>query len=183
MKNIKLSIISILMFLISINIAFSQTDRPGIECGCNTFEDYVKPAVSEILVPELITVKDGQSKNGTYQLEAVKVSNTHTNITIRNQGKIILNSQFRAGGWGFSPDEHRFVIHGVDQNNWHWYHLYNLNPDPTVEQEDAVQLFAVAPTDFSSANISFSPHGHYMLHAAIGNNLGNLVLNIYDARS
>ena len=179
MKQIKHILSCLLIFFTFINTAFPQSARPGIECGCTKYGDYVLPKIKEILAPELTTVQEGHSKNGTYQLEAVKISETQTSITITTQGEEILTVNDRLGGWGFSPDEHRFVIYGVNASNWFWYALYDLNPDPSDDHEDAEELYTASPSNFSSAHLAFSPHGQYLLFAGIGNS-GGFYLKIFN---
>ncbi len=154
---------------------FANAQSPGIECGCEKYDQYKTPASKN-----MSAVQESASKNGKYQVTVTDAASSDiVNITIFYNGKVILNVSSTATAWGFSPDEDKFVMHGFDEHNWHWCTLYNLNPNPTREGEDAEEFQVIRPVEVSSARIRFSPHGKYLLYAAIGNS-GNLLLNIFN---
>jgi len=88
-----------------------------------------------------------------------------------------------ATGWGFSPDEDKFVMHGLDQFDDHWCTLVNLNPDDGREGEWGAVYPVVTPSFRSSVSIRFSPHGKYLLYAAITGGTGDLFLNVFDTKN
>ncbi|MEA1887634.1 MAG: choice-of-anchor D domain-containing protein [Bacteroidota bacterium] len=157
--------------------------RPGIECGCEEYDDYISPESKGILVEQGETVQEGSSEEGKYTVQVVEAIPPNTVvINILYKGKSIYNEPSSAIGWGFSPDEDHFVMHGYDANGKHWCTLFNLDPDPGIEGEDAEYCQVIPATQVSSAHIRFSPHGHYLLYAAIGNN-GNLLLNVFNTKT
>ncbi|KYK23510.1 hypothetical protein AYK24_07395 [Thermoplasmatales archaeon SG8-52-4] len=161
----------------------SNGQSPGIECGCDNYGDYVAPASEAIYIQQSYNVQVASSKNGKYRVEVSDAQYPNiVNLRVFYGNIELLNMNSRAYGWGFSPDEDRFAMHGFDTNNKHWYTLYNLNPDHTVDGEQAIEVVPSTPTDVSSARLRFSPHGKYLLYGAIGN-MGNLVLYIHNAIS
>jgi beta propeller repeat protein len=166
----------------------SGQDRPGIECGCTKFENYVEPGLKNVLVEQGENVPEGASakKNPRYILTSTPASPPDVvTISIKNRsGRLIFTETNDATGWGFSPDEDRFVMHGMS-NNQFWVRLVNLNPDPGMDGE------MVTPDDCkniiwllnpSSANISFSPHGNYLLFASLDSQ-DKLFLVVFNAVS
>jgi len=155
-------------FFMSIFFAFSQEGRPDIECGCDKTGRYVAPAVKNITVEEGSASNEGSSSKGKYKLYSSLESGAVTiGIYYNNVG--IFNETNSTTGWGFSPDEDRFILFGQSDNMF-WMRLVNLNPDPDKEGEPAVivtgqNLFSA--TNLSSAKISFSPHGKYLLFAGL----------------
>ncbi|MEE4115034.1 MAG: choice-of-anchor D domain-containing protein [Marinilabiliaceae bacterium] len=159
----------------------SSAQSPGIECGCNEYDSYKAPSVKEILIEQGATVNEAHSANNKYQVVVHSAINNQVSISVQENSKEILQGLYPASGWGFSPDEDKFVIHGLDHNGWHWVWLYNLNPDPSVLGEEATGTQIISPTNVSSARISFSPHGKYLVYGAIGS-VGNLVLYVFDTK-
>lgn len=164
----------------NIQIVKGQDIRPHIECGCKKYDKYKIPATEGLFIEE-----DGKSPEGTYTLEVSDAAPPNTaHITIYNEkGKSIYSESTYGTAWGFSPDEDRFVYHGLNQHQKHGFTLLNLNPNPATEGEDAVEV----DVDFgfiniSSSHIRFSPNGYYLLYAGIGNT-SNLILHVYDART
>ena len=133
----RLLITAVFVFLINTPELFSQ--RPGIECSCDKYDDYVSPKKSKgILVEQGGTVQEGSSKEGKYTVQAVDAIPPNTVVlNILYEGKSIYNEPSSAVGWGFSPDEDHFVMHGYDANGKHWCTLFNLDPDPGAEGENA----------------------------------------------
>ncbi len=168
------------------NIFFSLiiklgAQNPGIECGCDTYDDYVTPASEAIYIQQSYNIQVASSKSGKYRVEVSDAQYPNiVHLSVYYGNIVILSLSTRATGWGFSPDEDRFVMHGFDIHNKHWYILYNLNPDPSIEGEQAESKVNPGSSDVSSARLRFSPHGKYLLYGAIGN-MGNLVLYIHNA--
>ncbi len=159
-------------------------ERPGIECGCTTYDKYMEPASKAPSVKQGATPETGYSSENKYVIEAVDAMPPNvSNITIYYQGTLIFNESSTATGWGFSPDEDRFLMHGRDQFGSHWCLLANLDPDPSVEGEWSTQKMVVEPTNVSSEAIRFSPHGKYLLYAAISGTTSGLLLNIFDTKT
>lgn len=157
---------------------FAQT--PGVECGCEETGNYVAPKSKGIKVENLPSTQEAIAPGGIYTLETTSaLSPNISHITIKEGSSTILSISSRATGWGFSPDGNRFVMHGMDAANKHWLMLYNLNPDPSVSGENALLVRETDPSSLTSASIRFSPHGHYLLYAGLGNS-GALMLFVYN---
>ena len=170
--------------LLLIHILQVSAQRPGIECGCKKYGEYVEPASKGIAVEQGSTVQEGSSSKGKYTLEVDDaIAPNEVNITIYYKGILIFNENHRATGWGFSPDEDKFVMHGIDQFGNPWCRLADLDPDPSREGEWTESHFLVEPIDFSSVSIRFSPHGKYLLYAAILGSTGDLFLKVFDTRT
>ena len=170
----------LISFFIFQPLLFGQ--RPGIECGCENYAKYEKPGTKPILT-KLLTVEEGSSKDGKYIVEATSASPPNTvNLQIFYRGRRIFNQTNSAAGWGFSPNEDRFVMHGYSEGNKHWCTLLNLDPDPGKTGEEAVSWQVIPSTEVSSARISFSPHGHYLVYAAL-DNVSNLLLQVFNTKN
>ncbi|MCJ7449879.1 MAG: choice-of-anchor D domain-containing protein [Bacteroidales bacterium] len=174
-------------FFLSEIFSLGQEDRPGIECGCDKTGKYVAPAVKNITVEEGSASNEGSSSKGKYKLYSSLEAGGVT-IGIYYNGVEIFNETNSTTGWGFSPDEDRFVMFGQFQNMF-WIRLVNLNPDPYKEGEPAVivtghNLFSA--TNLSSAKISFSTHGKYLLFAGLDKtsvDKTQLILYIFNSKT
>ncbi|MBG0860397.1 MAG: choice-of-anchor D domain-containing protein, partial [Bacteroidales bacterium] len=179
-------VLSAFFFLFEI-CSLGQDGRPGIECGCDKTGKWVAPAVKNIAVEEDTATFERSSPKGKYKLYSSLESGDVT-IGIYYNGVEIFNETNSTTGWGFSPDEDRFVMFGQFQNMF-WIRLVNLNPDPDKEGEPAVivtghNLFSA--TNLSSAKISFSPHGKYLLFAGLDKTSVNntqLILYIFNSKT
>lgn len=176
-----LAVLAILFF--PVVFLYGQT-RPGIECGCTSYGDYVEPASKGILVQQGATIHEGSSSKGKYTIEVQDADYPNVaNISIYYQGIMIFNEVNRAWGWGFSPDEDKFAMHGLDQFGNHWCSHVNLDPDPSREGEWTESELIVPPTNISSASIRFSPNGKYLLYAGISGTTGGMILWIFDTNT
>ena len=184
MKPLSLLADVLIMVCLSAMVTLGQDIRPGIECGCEEYEEYVGPKSKGILLEQGETVQEGSSKEGKYTVQAVEAIPPNTvTLTIRNKnGKSIYHETTSAAGWGFSSSEDRFVMHGYAEGGKHWCTLFNLNPDAGKTGEPADSWQVISPTQVSSARIRFSPHGHYLLYAAIDNN-GYLFLRVFNTKT
>ncbi len=145
-------------------ITLSQDGRPGIECGCNDYGRYVEPSSKVILVEDGGSVQEGRSGKGKYTVEVTPAPLDNRHIYIYYNGVSIFDEVTSATEWGFSPDEDRFVMHG-QSNGSHWCRMIDLSPASTNGTTPI-------PHDLISSNsfqpdIRFSPHGKYLLYAAI----------------
>jgi len=160
-----------------------DAQTPGVECGCDTVGPYVAPYSKAIKVEDGPSYQEGTSPGGKYSVEATPAQYPNiVHLNIKSGSNSILSINSRATGWGFSPDGERFVMHGMTTGEQHWVMLYNLDPDPSVTGEDAELIRDTGPSFVSSASISFSPHGKYLLYAALGHS-GALMLHIYDTKT
>jgi beta propeller repeat protein len=154
-------------FFLFLIFAFGQDGRPGIECGCKKYDDYIKPSVKGPVVKQGASLEEGFSFNNKYRLIAIDASGSssnNTNFSIYYKGKSVFNENMPATGWGFSPDEDRFVVHGFS-SGFHWCTLVNL--EPTNEGEPYEKYALITNANVSSSVISFSPNGKYLLYAAV----------------
>ena len=161
-------------------ICFGQ--RPGIECGCTKYGNYVAPSGKSITAFEGASLNEGYSPDNKYLLfvESANPPNV-VNISVIYHNRVIFNESNRATGWGFSPDADKFVMHGFDASGFHWCRLVNLNPDPSVEGEQAVAFTVIPPMIVSSSKIMFSPRGKYLVYSAIRGSDRDLFLQVFDA--
>ena len=184
MKSVKiLQFGAAAMFLFFAASSAIGQERPGIECGCNKYEDYVPPACKNLLVEEGEVFKEGFSAktNPRYRLffEPAAPPNL-VHLSVFKDEDLIYDVINMAVGWGFSPDQDRFAMYGTDQSGNHWCSLMDLNPDPSQEGEWASNILDYSQGNVSSANICFSPHGKYLVYAAINATTGGLNLKVFD---
>ena len=176
------TLVTVISFVLFFNFQLSG-QSPGIECGCENYGNYVAAASEAIYIQGTLKTQPTSSKNGKYLVAVTDAQYPNiVHLTVSLGNTIILSESSRAIGWGFSPDEDRFVMYGFDIHNKYWYILYNLNPDPSIEGEQAVEKVNMGSSDVSSASLLFSPHGRYLLYAAIWNQ-GNLVMYIHNAKT
>ena len=169
------------IFLLFATFASGQDERPGIECGCDKTGNYVAPALKKLAMTKVFHGEEelGYSPNAKYWLTVTKGGGTNNvSISIRYLGMTIFNETNTAISWGFSPDEDRFVMFGQDGDSF-WIRLVNLNPYPGQDGEPATVENLFSATNLSSANISFSPHGKYILVAGIENLSTGPSLSLY----
>src|SRR6056297_2816386 len=107
MKPLSLLADVLIMVCLSTMVTLGQDIRPGIECGCEEYEEYVAPKSKGILLEQGETVQEGSSKEGKYTVQAVEAIPPNTvTLTIRNKnGKSIYHETTSAAGWGFSSSE------------------------------------------------------------------------------
>jgi hypothetical protein len=127
----------------------------GLECGCSLVGPYVNPNRGQ--GPSVSA--SGESPNGTYTVSA-SLAGTLVNLSIVRTGTtpvVFQTSIPSTAGWGFSPDDHRFVYH------------YTTGGVHNVFLRDLVANRQVWTTAVStgSSRITFSPHGKYLLYSAI----------------
>lgn len=170
------------VILLSITAALSG-QRPGIECGCTKYGNYVAPSLKDIsAVSYGINLNEGYSSK--YKYSVVVENATPPNlihISVLYQNKVIFSESTRATGWGFSPDEDKFVMHGFDASGHHWCRLVNLDPDQSVEGENAIAFDVISPMTVSTSRIMFSPKGKYLVYSAITGSDRHLLLKVFDA--
>ncbi len=176
--------IAVLTFATSFLIcSHTYSQSPLIECNCQFTGKYKPPTSKAILVEGGDHYQEGTSPKGIYTLiaeDGINPGDSHIEIKCGHQ--TILSETSSATGWGFSPNDHAFVMHGFANGGQHLIWLYDLNPDPTVRGEDAVEVLSTIPTTLSSASLRFSPHGRYLLYAGLGNDR-TLMLHIYDTKT
>src|SRR6056297_497325 len=131
-------ILSLLLFICGTSGLYSQ--RPGIECGCESYGKYVKPALTAPELGGYENVIPRLSPSGKYEVFYEAVTQIQVSLTIRNKenNAIIFSEAMRAVDWGFSPDEAYFVIELTSDavEDWatgHGLILLELDPDKAVE--------------------------------------------------
>ena len=184
MKAIKKIRFAGLLAMLSLLVLLTNAQpRPGIECGCNDFGDYVPPACKNLLVEEGEVFKEGFSAktNPRYRLFVEPAAPPNlVHISVFQEEDMIYDVTNMAVGWGFSPDQDRFAMYGTDQSGNHWCSLMDLNPNPSLEGEWASNILDYSQGNVSSANICFSPHGKYLVYAAINATTGGLNLKVFN---
>ena len=130
--------ISFSLFLVH-GISFGQ--RPGIECGCTKYGYYKPPATKPFKVYIGNTPDEAFSskKNKKYRLVLGEGSSPGDSwLSIYFEGSQIFSENTKATTWGFSPDEDKFVMNGLDQYGNNFCRLVNLNPQSGIEGEPAL---------------------------------------------
>jgi len=151
--------------------------RSGIDCSCSTAGLWVEPSTGrdlDVKLDESSGPYTGTSPGGKYTIN-VPFDPTKLTITITrtSDSEVVFNSHFTLGsGWGFSPDDDRFVVH-VGSSGSHFVQLYNLDTD---SQNNLIA--ATTPTQIDSAYVSFSSHGKYLLYSQRKD--ASLVLDVID---
>ncbi|MBN1132452.1 MAG: choice-of-anchor D domain-containing protein [Bacteroidales bacterium] len=173
-------------FLLSRGNLSAQDPRPGIECGCETYGQYVKPAITAPKLGGYENVIPRLSPSGKYEVFYGAVTQIQVSLTIRikENNAVIYSEVLRAIDWGFSPDENYFVIEvsGDATEDWatgHGLILLELDPDKSAEGEEARTVLSV-PTGTAAylPEVQFSPHGNYLLHAYLTGQ-DHLYLQVY----
>ncbi|MEJ2637471.1 MAG: fibronectin type III domain-containing protein, partial [Calditrichia bacterium] len=165
-----ISLFAILFFSVCIQILFIAPAAYGanIDCGCNETGTYKSPSKGKAIEVKLQTTEQATSPNGIYLLTASGGGTGQVTIVIsenKTGGAVLLNLSFPAteAGWGFSPDDHRFVIHYMSSASQHSYKLYDLRQRPAqMVKEQTITLGSGG-----SAQIRFSSHGVYLFYAAL----------------
>jgi beta propeller repeat protein len=160
--------------------------RPKIECGCDSYGDYVSPSVKAILVEESEIIKEGYSSDEDPEYMVFQESAAPPDIvtlSIYRGNRMIFSQTNTALGWGFSPDQDRFLMHGFTADRRFWWSLVDLDPDPS-QQGEAVVVHDPVITSLktSSANLAFSPHGKYIVTASVLELEGRLLLDVYRTK-
>ena len=144
----------------------------GIECGADSIGTYINPNKGENPEVKLTSEFVGLSPNKKYKLEVGNIDQNQILLTITENkpgGSQILNETYwinsnQEYGWGFSPDDDRFVIHYVENSTTHIVRLYNLLDRPAVaKQVSEVSLYLGG----DAAEVRFSKFGNYLLYAAM----------------
>ena len=139
--------------------AFQVEKEPvqGIDCLCSKTGDYVAPHRGTLIAVKTETMEESTSPKEVYRLVA-----TAGQITIyenREGGAEVLKISYTQTnvGWGFSPDDHRFVFHYIVAGK-HTVELYDLRQRP------AVKVTTIEKTQLSgdTSQIRFSPKGVYL---------------------
>ena len=137
----------------------AQQARPGIDCDCSTTGTWVSPAIGRDLDVRLggSSPQNGSSPNGTYNNIHVPFDFTQTAITITRAGDgvQVFHGIFGLGsGWGFSPDDDRFVVHSSSSQGAHFVRLYDLSNNGTLVTD-------FQPGIIDMGYIAFSPKRHH----------------------
>ncbi len=142
----------------------------GIDCGCDKTGDYSAPHRGVAPAVTLETVQEGTSPNDVYRIIV-----SGTTITIRKnvQGGeqvIVINRVTGDDGWGFSPDDHRFVYHFISAGQQK-VQLYDLRQRPGVRVKEISRTHIAGQT----SRIRFSPNGVYLLYLSVTASAQNAV--------
>ena len=137
--------------------------REGVDCGCEEVGLYKNPEPGEVPAKKIISDSEGTSPDGTYLYTVDKQGNQIFLTVTDANSNVLVNEMFTPAGnaeWGFSPDEHRFVYHFLDNMSHHYVKLFDL------EQNGA----AINPNGYEyttgDSELRFSPKGHYFFYAA-----------------
>lgn len=140
--------------LIAPSPAVAATPTPGSDCACPTTGPYVAPKAPEDPVIEW----DGSSaaSNPKYRVAA---SGTWPDVTVQVRrladNEVVLTVTGAPANWGFSPDQDRFVTHGIVNGTFvvQLYDLTAANPGNSLWSTSTLS---------SENRVAFSPHGKYL---------------------
>lgn len=134
----------------------------GIDCGCSETGDYAgfhrgtKPKVT------LVTLDEGTSPKEKYR---IVTSADNINIYVNEAGGdlvLTINGIPENSGWGFSPDDHRFVFHYIVQG-MQTVELYDLRQRPG----ELVKSISRTHLAGETSRIRFSPKGIYLFYLSV----------------
>lgn len=138
--------------------------REGVDCGCEKVGLYEKPEPGKVPAKVIISDSEGTSPDGTYLYTVDRLGNQiFLTVTDANSHKELVNEAFTpagTAGWGFSPDEHRFVYHYLDDMSHHYVKLFDLERNGDAINPDRYGYMT------GDSELRFSPKGHYFFYAA-----------------
>lgn len=142
--------------------AFSTDLVDGIDCNCSKTGDYVAQHRGVIPSVDLESVNEGLSPNSIYRIITGEGTlNIYKNEPNGDQVLSITGIPADAG-WGFSPDDHRFVYHYIISGQ-HTVKLYDLNQPA----DKPVGTISRGITSGESSRLRFSPKGSYLFYLAV----------------
>jgi hypothetical protein len=138
----------------------------GIDCDCTRTGDFQNPDQGKRAEVKLETVETGFSPDTVYAITVSPIGTDRLHIGIQEieTARTAFSMEFSRHdiGWGFSPDDHRFVVHFLSGGS-HVVQLYDLETGHNVRRVN----HSGPPQDFHSAQIRFSRNGHYLLYVAL----------------
>jgi len=135
---------------------------PGIDCNCSTTGNYAAQHFGVIPEVQIETVSEGTSPNEIYRIvTGPGVINIYEN---EPGGGLVLRIEGipDGAGWGFSPDDHRFVYHYISAGQ-QTLELYDLRQGPGHMVGDISRTLLTG----ESSRIRFSPNGIYLFYLAV----------------
>lgn len=148
-------------------VVAQEAPYPGIECECSETGAYGQPDKGQppALVEDPQYENRATSPNGVYALSVRFIGGSTVTLTVTEvaTNTEVLRTSFSNAAlqWGFSPDDHRFVVWGVNSSGKHVVLLYDLErgANTPVSQDELTQA--------GEAAVRFSDHGHYLLYAVV----------------
>ncbi|MDQ7040486.1 MAG: T9SS type A sorting domain-containing protein [Rhodothermus sp.] len=158
----------LLIGLVTASIATAQTvPVEGIDCACVETGAYKRPdkGKAPALVEDPQYANRATSPNGLYALSVKGGGGSSVTLTIVrvSSGEEVLRVSFNSADlrWGFSPDDHRFVVWGVDSAEQQRVLLYDLEQGSS----NPVQRYEL--TQAGPSVVRFSDQGHYLLYVVV----------------
>ena len=158
----------LLIGLVTVSIATAQTvPVEGIDCACEKTGAYKRPdkGKAPALVEDPQYENRATSPNGLYALSVKGGGGSSVTLTIVrvSGGEEVLRVSFHGADlrWGFSPDDHRFVVWGVDGTGQQRVLLYDLERGSS----NLVQRYEL--TQAGPSVVRFSDRGHYLLYVVV----------------
>lgn len=184
----KMLISALILFCIMLQPAFAADKRSEIECDCDATGNYSVPnSITAPALGDVLLDATGSSPNGTYTYTVEGVSlapspGMNVYLTVK-QGKTIkadISVTVTQAAWGFSPDDHRFVVHGINSNAQYFILLYDLKAEgkDNVILDPSPALF----TDYGNLTLGFSPTGRYFSYAVCDSD-NKLTLKLLDVKA
>lgn len=167
--------------------AVSAGGRSGIDCDCGTTGEYDVPqAFRKPALGGALSDTTGSSPDGkyTYTVGATSMApipgiQIFLQVKENETVKVDFSGIVTKAGWGFSPDEDRFVIHTIDTNGQYHIFLYDLE-----KSEGNNTVLEALFTDYGGgATLGFSSTGRYFSYAVLSasNQLTLKVLDVTDS--
>ncbi len=129
----------------------------GIDCLCSKTGDYQAPHRGTLIATKTETVEEGTSPKEVYRLVATAGQITIFENKAGGAELLKINYTQTNVGWGFSPDDHRFVFHYIAAGK-HTVELYDLRQRPVATPK----TFNKTHLGGDTSQIRFSPKGIYL---------------------
>lgn len=155
----------IFLFVIVFYSILFVTHGNGIDCNCTSTGDYVAPKKLKKPFLNIVSTSEALSPSGIYKIVVTSSGSQAILSMYKVAGQQLLFSEsfISDAAWGFSPDDHRFVIWGVNTSG-HFVKLYNLeNNNP----QTPVASIITPGGQGNQSSVSFTPHGKYFVYALI----------------
>ena len=156
-KRHRLAFLATLLAGVTLALAAAGLSLAATDCGCSQTGAYEAPAIEAVKPPD----GNGLSPGGDYRVTATGSGPINVTVSDADTGRQLLSVSVPASSaWGFSPNGKRFV-YNYRQGSVHHVALHNLEAS---NSQQPVWTTAVAT---NTAGISFSPHGRYLVYAAV----------------
>ncbi|MCF7805299.1 MAG: fibronectin type III domain-containing protein [Candidatus Marinimicrobia bacterium] len=156
--------IIVLVFLIAPVNLTKATD--SIECGNDAIGEFINPKKGKVADLTLIDFHEALSPNEIYKLTTGDLNGAVTVNIWENKsgGAKVLETSFTESNiaWGFSPDDHRFIVHYMNSTSHHEVLLFDLRSGSNLP----VRTIGSTLVAGGEAIVRFSPTGTSLMYAS-----------------